>query len=88
MKTWMVITEIFLLGLWIDDWGLGIQDAMAHQGRAIRGFKTLTPTYPITTLTSLSNESSEQRWYCPTSVRPPPLAGMKTARFKNRDNTI
>jgi len=79
MKTWIVITEIFLLGLWIDDWGLGVEGAMARVRRAIRELKTLTSTYSIATFMSLSNESSSQRWYCPVSIRPPPLRRMKPA---------
>ncbi len=72
MKTWIVITEIFLLGLWVDDWGLAVEGALARLGRAIHDFGTLTPTHLITTFTSLSNELSAQQWYCPVSVRPPP----------------
>lgn len=73
MKTWIVITEIFLLGLWVDDWRLGAEGAIARLRRAIREFKTLTPTHLIDTFTSLSNESSVQRWYCSICIRPPPL---------------
>jgi len=72
MKTWIVITEIFLLGLWVDDWGLGVEGAMARLHRAIREFKTLTPAH-ITTFMGSSNESSAQRWCCPIFIRPPPL---------------
>jgi hypothetical protein len=73
MKTWIVITEIFLLGLWVDDWGLGVESAAADHGRAIRNLTTLTPSHLYTTFMSLSNESTVQQWYCPVSVRPPPL---------------
>ncbi len=72
MKTWIVVTEIFLLGLWIDDWGLAAEGAIAHVRRAIRGARSLLPTHLITTFMNLSNDSSLQRWYCPISVRPPP----------------
>lgn len=72
MKTWIVITEIFLLGLWVDDWGLAVGGALARLGRSLRDFATLTPTHLITTFSSSSNESSLQQWYCPVSVRPPP----------------
>jgi hypothetical protein len=73
MKTWIVITEIFLLGLWIDDWGLGVQGTMARLRRAIRKFETLTPTHLIATFMSQSNDSSLQQWYRSMSIRPPPL---------------
>jgi len=71
MKTWIVITEIFLLGLWVDDWGLEV--AAAGQRGAIRTLSTLTPTPFFTTFMSSSNESSMQRWYGSVWVRPPPL---------------
>lgn len=72
MKTWIVITEIFLLGLWVDDWGLGVETAATGSGRTLR-HKTLTPTHLTTTFMSLSDEASVQQWYCPATVRPPPL---------------
>jgi hypothetical protein len=59
--------------LWIDDWGLGVQDATARVHPASRASETLTPTHPITTFMSLSNDSSLQEWYCPVVIRPPPL---------------
>jgi hypothetical protein len=71
MKTWIVITEIFLLGLWVDDWGLEV--AAAGLRGAIRKLSTLTPTPFFTTFMSLSNESIVQRWYGSVWVRPPPL---------------
>lgn len=72
MKTWIVITEIFLLGLWVDDWGLAVGGALARLGRFLRDFATLTPTSLIVTSLSSSNELSSQQWYGPVSVRPPP----------------
>jgi len=73
MKTWIVVTEIFLLGLWIDDWGLGPERAAARPRRTVRDPETAKPTPFQTTLIDLSNESSLQTWYGPNSVRPPPL---------------
>ena len=67
MKTWIVVTEIFLLGLWIDDWGLAVEGAIARLSRAIHDLKSLSPTHLITTFTDSSNDSSFQRWYCPIS---------------------
>jgi hypothetical protein len=72
MKTWIVITEIFLLGLWVDDWGLAVGGALARLGRAIHDLATLTPTSLIITSLRSSNELSSQQWYCPVVVRPPP----------------
>lgn len=73
MKTWIVITEIFLLGLWVDDWGLGVEAAAAGVQGATQDSATLTPTPLFTTFMNLSNESIVQRWYCSVWVRPPPL---------------
>jgi hypothetical protein len=74
MKTWIVVTEIFLLGLWIDDWGLATGGQVARPGRAVRNPETPEPTHLQTTLTDRSNsDSSQQKWTCPLSVRPPPL---------------
>ena len=73
MKTWIVITEIFLLGLWVDDWGLGVQAAAGDTQGTTPDFSTLTPTPFFTTFMNSSNESCMQRWYCPATVRPPPL---------------
>ncbi|HSV99077.1 MAG TPA: hypothetical protein VLI39_02825 [Sedimentisphaerales bacterium] len=70
MKTWIVITEIFLLGLWIDDWGLEV--APAGLRGVVRQLSTLTPTPFFATFMSLSNESIVQRWYGSVWVRPPP----------------
>lgn len=73
MKTWIVVTEIFLLGLWIDDWGLGGEGAITRVRRAIHNLGSLLPTHLSTPFNDSSNDSSLQRWYCPISVRPPPL---------------
>jgi len=73
MKTWIVVTEIFLLGLWIDDWGLAAGCVMAHPPRAVHDPEAGKPTHLQTTLTDQSNSSSLQEWYCPMTVRPPPL---------------
>ncbi|MEN6575151.1 MAG: hypothetical protein ABFD90_02320 [Phycisphaerales bacterium] len=73
MKTWIVVTEIFLLGLWIDDWGLAIEGAVAHPRRAIHDPETNEPTHLQTTFSDSSNNSFPQKWTCPLSVRPPPL---------------
>lgn len=73
MKTWIVVTEIFLLGLWIDDWGLAVEGAIARLRRAVRDLLSITPTHLITTLMDSSNDLSLQTWYCPALIRPPPL---------------
>ena len=73
MKTWIVVTEIFLLGLWIDDWGLATGGAVAHPRRAVHDPETNEPTHVQTTFTDLSSDSSLLKWTCPVTVRPPPV---------------
>jgi len=72
MKTWIVITEIFLLGLWVDDWGLGVEAAAAGAQGATQDSATLTPTPLFTTFMDSLDDSCTQRWSCPAWVRPPP----------------
>jgi hypothetical protein len=73
MKTWMVVTEIFLLGLWVDDWGLGVESAIAQSGRSVHDLQSSKPTPFQTTSTNSSNDLSQLQWYCPAFIRPPPL---------------
>ncbi len=72
MKTWIVVTEIFLLGLWIDDWGLGADGTVSRLRQVIHDPETGEPTHLQTTFLNVSNDSSLLSWYGPTSVRPPP----------------
>ena len=75
MRTWMVVTEIFLLGLWVDDWGLGVAGATAGFPSAVRDLQSHQTTHLQSNQTRLIDSSIDsvgQAWTDPVRIRPPP----------------